>query len=254
MDALDRLSLFFQDFNLVTSQLRNLVPTLKDKLLDVLNQTAGSENPDEEVFAGLPTIFNAEPMFRHLDACVPRLAPDAQLDETPTRSFFTKLELIAVLSSIFNLHSTGKAAWLTVEYLAHISKRTIDETHALLNRLFIELIVLENDRPSTKEDVAVKVAQIQQSLVEKSELLSDYERLRDGVKLPTPHANLQCIVVDALRVYLNHYLDWHAIDARLDLVLTRHKGFLDSKCWAAVYCRGFVYWLRLRARCSSGVP
>uniref|UniRef100_A0A183SHD6 separase n=1 Tax=Schistocephalus solidus TaxID=70667 RepID=A0A183SHD6_SCHSO len=40
----------------------------------------------------------------------------------------------------------------------------------------------------------------------------------------------------------------------LDLVLTRHQDFLDSKCWAAVYCRGFVYWLRLRARCSSGAP
>ncbi|BHF67576.1 Separin [Sparganum proliferum] len=254
MEALDQLLLFFKEFDLVTSQLRKLVPTLKDKLLDVLNQTGGSENPDEEVFAGLPTIFNAQSMFAHLDACVPRLSPDVKLDETPSRSLFTKLELVGVLSSIYSLQSAGKAAWLTAEHLAHSSKRTVDEAHALLNRLFIELLDLENNRPAKKEDVATKVTQIQQSLADKSELLSDYEKLRDVVKLPTPHANLQCIVVDALHVYISHYLDWHAINARLDLVLTRHKDFLDSKCWAAVYCRGFVYWLRLRARCSSGVP
>ncbi|KAL7059394.1 hypothetical protein AAHC03_012877 [Spirometra sp. Aus1] len=254
MEALDRLFLFFKEFDLVTSQLRKLVPTLKDKLLDVLNQTAGSENPDEEVFAGLPTIFNAQSMFAHLDACVPRLSPDVKLDETPSRSIFTKLELVGVLSSIYSLKSAGKAAWMTAEHLAHSSKRTVDEAHAFLNRLFIELLDLENNRPAKKEDVATKVSQIQQSLADKSELLSDYEKLRDVVKLPTPHANLQCIVVDALYVYISHYLDWHAINARLDLVLTRHKDFLDSKCWAAVYCRGFVYWLRLRARCSSGVP
>lgn len=34
----------------------------------------------------------------------------------------------------------------------------------------------------------------------------------------------------------------------------RHKSFLDSKVWAAVYCRAFINWLMLRARLSTGAP
>uniref|UniRef100_A0A5K3FHR4 separase n=1 Tax=Mesocestoides corti TaxID=53468 RepID=A0A5K3FHR4_MESCO len=151
-------------------------------------------------------------------------------------------------------HSAESAAWQAIESLSRQSNRVIDEAYGLVNRAFLKLRIAEQTCFADPEELARKIGRIQSALKAKSPLFSAYEELVLTVKLPTPHAHLQCIIVDALRAYFENYTNWHAINSRLDLVLMRHKAFLDSKVWAAVYSRGFINWLRLRARCSTGAP
>ncbi len=99
------------------------------------------------------------------------------------------------------------AAWQAVETLARQSKRVIDEVYALVNRVFIKLRTAEKTCYGNPEELDRKVQRIQAALKARAKLFEAYEHLALSVKLPTPHAHLQCIVIDALMVYYENYFN-----------------------------------------------
>ncbi|VDM16343.1 unnamed protein product [Hydatigera taeniaeformis] len=258
MNSLDNLDHFFDAYEKATHQLRLLIPSLNESVATSLRSHLASSQSklDKEVYAGLPTLHNSRSLFQTLERCTPPLGFLTQVDVSNlhARQFLSRLELVAILASVYELHSTEAAAWQAVEVLSRHTQRVIDEVYGLVNRAFLKLRIAEQMCFADSKKLMHKIGRIQSALKSKSSLFTAYEDLVSRVRLPTAHANLQCVVVDSLLVYLEHYDNWYAISSRLDIVMMRHKNFLDSKVWAAVYCRAFANWLTLRARLSTGAP
>ncbi|VDK22892.1 unnamed protein product [Taenia asiatica] len=286
MDSLGNLDLFFDTYEKLTYQLRQLIPSLNETITASLRtHLASSQNKlDEEVYAGLPTLHNSRALFRVLAKCLPLVGSltHENISKLPARQFLNRLELVAVLASVYELHSTEASAWQAIEVVSRQTQRVIDEVYGLVNRAFLKVRIAEQKCFADREELAQKIGRIQSALKSKSSLLSAYEDVATRARLPTAHTSLQCVVVDSLLVYLENYdnvsfllmdgfglvglnflllksggflfSQWYAISSRLDIVSMRHKIFLDSKVWAAVYCRAFINWLVLRARLSTGAP
>ena len=60
---------------------------------------------DDEVYAGLPTFHNTLPLFEALGKCVPSLGSidRDKLAGLPIRKLFSRLELVAILASVYEL-------------------------------------------------------------------------------------------------------------------------------------------------------
>ncbi|KAH9280800.1 Separin [Echinococcus granulosus] len=258
MHSLDSLELFFDAYEKATYQIRRLIPSLDETITTSLRShlVPPQNKLDEEVYAGLPTLHNARPLFQALAKCPPSVESVTHENSSKLsgRQFLCRLELVATVASIYELHSTEAAAWQAIEVLSRHTQRVIDEVYGLVNRAFLKLRIAEQTCFADRKELTHKIGRIQSALKSKSSLLSAYEDLVTRVRLPTAHTNLQCVVADSLLVYLEHYDNFCSISSRLDIVLMRHKDFLDSKVWAAVYCRAFINWLVLRARLSTGAP
>lgn len=88
-------------------QLRQLIPSLNETVTTSLRTyMAPSQNkPDEEVYAGLPTFHNSRALFQALAKCLPPVGSVTHEDllKLPARQFLNRLELVAILASVYEL-------------------------------------------------------------------------------------------------------------------------------------------------------
>ncbi|KAM3177902.1 hypothetical protein ACTXT7_003632 [Hymenolepis weldensis] len=256
MECLDNLSKFFEEFDKATNNLKILIPSLNESITETLKSVLEPPHikSDDEIYAGLPTIVNSRPLFNVLALCTPKVGA-MSLDKNSKgshRQILTRLELIALLASIYEQNTTELSVWQALEALSHQTKRVIDEVYGLMNRAYLKLKIAEQTCYSNREHLMYKVGRIKSALRSKSALFTDFENVVSSSKMPTAHASLQCFVSDCISVYIQNYDDWYATRSRLEMVMIRHRDFLDNKSWAAVYCRAFINWLMLRARLNSG--
>lgn len=81
----------------------------------------------------------------------------------------------------------------------------IDEVYGLVNRAFLKVRIAEQKCFGDRKELGQKVGRIQSALKSKSPLLTAYEDSATRVRLPAAHTSLQCVVVDSLLIYLEHY-------------------------------------------------
>ncbi|KAM7543148.1 hypothetical protein Aperf_G00000005776 [Anoplocephala perfoliata] len=258
MECLDNLSKVFAEFEKTTKNLKALVPSLNESITESLKSVLAppQTKSDDEVYAGLPSVINSRPLFNILALCTPRFDPLSfdKRPKVPHRQILARLELVALVAGVYEQNTTELSTWQAIETFSHQTKRVIDEVYALANRAFVKLRIAEQTFYSDREQLVHKVDRIKNALRSKSALFTEFESLVTCTKMPTAHASLQCLVSDSLLAYIYNYNDWFAARSRLEMMLIRHKEFLENKSWAAVYCRAFLNWLMLRARLYSGSP
>ncbi|VDO08455.1 unnamed protein product [Rodentolepis nana] len=256
MECLDNLSKFFEEFDKATNNLKILIPSLNESITESLKSVLEPPHikSDDEIYAGLPTMVNSRPLFNVLALCTPKVGA-MSIDKSSKishRQILTRLELVALLASIYEQSTTELSTWQALEALSHQTKRVIDEVYGLMNRAYLKLKIAEQTCYSSREHLMYKVGRIKSALKSKSALFNDFEDVVLSTKIPTAHASLQCFTSDCLLAYIQNYDNWYAIRSRLEMIMMRYSNFLDSKSWAAVYCRAFMNWLMLRARLNSG--
>ncbi|CAH8586999.1 unnamed protein product [Schistosoma turkestanicum] len=131
------------------------------------------------------------------------------------------------------------------------SGRFLDASYALINYSLSKLFAYEQNASAydTLKSIHTDVFSV---LHNRNEILeSTHEACLTG-RLPTPHAHFQSIVVSLGRAYIEHYCNWPAFSANLDLIRLQYKEFFEGKSWAVVCARGYFYWLHLHARCIFG--
>ncbi|VDD83537.1 unnamed protein product, partial [Mesocestoides corti] len=107
MESLNNLPTFFTEFQTRTMQLRKLIPSLNESIITSLRSQSAipRDRPDEEVFAGLPTLQNTLPLFDILSNCPPPPGSTCSFESTkiPARRLLSRLELVAILASVYEL-------------------------------------------------------------------------------------------------------------------------------------------------------
>ncbi|CAH8678165.1 unnamed protein product [Schistosoma rodhaini] len=131
------------------------------------------------------------------------------------------------------------------------SGRFLDASYALTNYCLSKIFVYEQNASiyDTAKSIRADVLSVLQNSNEIFE--STHEACLTG-RLPTPHAHFQSMVVSLGRAYIEHYCNWPAFSANLDLIRLQYKEFFEGKSWAVVCARGYFYWLHLHARCIFG--
>ncbi|CAH8678128.1 unnamed protein product [Schistosoma rodhaini] len=243
---------FFSELSRCTSLLQSIVPSVCD-----IGRLEGTPNftseylESEEVYAGLPTVFNSKCVTKQLENCLKELEDAPKHSGQSVRQLLTRVELLGILASCHNLFELESSIWKVMFTISDNSGRFLDASYALTNYCLSKIFVYEQNASiyDTAKSIRADVLSVLQNSNEIFE--STHEACLTG-RLPTPHAHFQSMVVSLGRAYIEHYCNWPAFSANLDLIRLQYKEFFEGKSWAVVCARGYFYWLHLHARCIFG--
>ncbi|CAH8871107.1 unnamed protein product [Trichobilharzia szidati] len=212
----------------------------------------GNEFPElEEAYAGLPTVCNSKRMIKQIEICLKSLQVVSEQVIPSVRPLLTRIELFGILTSCLNLFEVSSSIWKIMFTICDNSGRFLDASYALVNYALSKVFSHEEnvsvyDILKSVRNEVLMVLQNSQEILE-----SSHEACVTG-RLPTPHAHFQSVIISLGRAYIEHYCDWSAFSARLDLIRLEHLEFFRGKSWASVCARGHFYWFHLHARCIFG--
>ncbi|VDP90841.1 unnamed protein product [Echinostoma caproni] len=161
------------------------------------------------------------------------------------------MELLCVLSNVYNLIAAECRTWDILFVLSQNSGRFLDASYALVCRLLTELLD-EEQNTSSCERLTTKCEILNKKLKSHHSLLDATDEAVLTGQLPTPHAHLQAVIISLGKAYLENYMNWCKFVATVELIPLRFSDFFAGKSWAAVCARGYYYWLHLHARCLFG--
>uniref|UniRef100_A0A5K4EVT8 Separase n=1 Tax=Schistosoma mansoni TaxID=6183 RepID=A0A5K4EVT8_SCHMA len=243
---------FFFELSRCTSLLQSIVPSVCDigRLESTPNFTS-EYLESEEVYAGLPTVFNSKCVTKQLENCLKELEDAPKHSGQSVRQLLTRVELLGILASCHNLFELESSIWKVMFTISDNSGRFLDASYALTNYCLSKIFAYEQNASvyDTVKSIRADVLSVLQNSNEIFE--STHEACLTG-RLPTPHAYFQSMVVSLGRAYIEHYCKWPAFSANLDLIRLQYKEFFEGKSWAVVCARGYFYWLHLHARCIFG--
>ncbi|CAH8657528.1 unnamed protein product [Schistosoma guineensis] len=243
---------FFSELSRCTSLLQSIVPSVCDvgRLESTPNFTS-EYLESEEVYAGLPTVFNSKCIKKQLESCLKALEGTPKHPDQSVRQLLTRVELLGILASCQNLFELESSVWKVMFTVSDNSGRFLDASYALTNYCLSKIFAYEQNASvyDTLNSVRTEVLTVLNNSNEIFE--STHEACLTG-RLPTPHAHFQSMVVSLGRAYIEHYFNWPAFSANLDLIRLQYKEFFEGKSWAVVCARGYFYWLHLHARCIFG--
>nr|CAH8870858.1 unnamed protein product [Trichobilharzia regenti] len=205
----------------------------------------------EEAYAGLPTVYNSRRMIKQIKICLKSLQDVSNQSIPSVRPLLTRIELFGILTSCLNLFEVSSSIWKIMFTISDNSGRFLDASYALVNYALSKVFSHEEnvsvyDILKSVRNEVLMVLQNSQEILE-----SSHEACVTG-RLPTPHAHFQSVIISLGRAYIEHYCDWPAFSARLDLIRLDHLEFFKGKSWASVCARGYFYWFHLHARCIFG--
>ncbi|CAH8645302.1 unnamed protein product [Heterobilharzia americana] len=204
----------------------------------------------EEVYAGLPTVFNSRNIAKQLDKCLKALQDDRNGSSQSVRTLLTRIELLGTLASCQTLFELESSIWKVMFTVSYNSGRYLDASFALINYAFSKLFSHEQNASDYETLKSVRnevLAAVQDSerILESSQETCSTGRL-------TPHAQFQSVIISLGRAYIKHYCNWTGFSANLDLIRLQYEEFFSGKSWTVVCARGYFYWLHLHARCLFG--
>ncbi|CAH8664887.1 unnamed protein product [Heterobilharzia americana] len=192
----------------------------------------------EEVYAGLPTVFNSRNIAKQLDKCLKALQDDRNGSSQSVRTLLTRIELLGTLASCQTLFELESSIWKVMFTVSYNSGRYLDASFALINYAFSKLFSHEQNASDYETLKSVRnevLAAVQDSerILESSQETCSTGRL-------TPHAQFQSVIIS---------LEEHISNT---IVTGQYEEFFSGKSWTVVCARGYFYWLHLHARCLFG--